>query len=541
MENEPERPIEKLLREAARKRRDEAGAPFELHPVNRRLLQGEVSRNFARPQRERRSFANALAQLWPRLAGGLALFAVLGLAVWVLLPVPGNNKPEASLARNVPVPEAMPAKEPLPLATPAPTTIAPPPGLGVKTESPMLAYADKAQPSPANPPGQVALTVPPGSEASAVALLQSQDAANLAPSTAPSLADQLADTKPQLVASAGTSAQTPAGGANGVSGRRFAFAGQPAPATSLPAAPAVPSTVALTPPPASLALADEPAKLAGGLSQQSVAAPAAVAERPAQLASDKSDQPGISYRSLAAVAPANRRSQSPIAVDSLSNAAAEASQQARAFTVAQRFVQIAPEAKAKDGLTDRGAAAHAVLASFQVEQAGTVLRIVDGDGSVYTGSLQLAKAAQRLRAAKAESPASALATRAPAGALEQEADLRLDSDRLAEQIYSFRVAGTNQSLQKKVVFTGNLLTATGLILSLPGATNLTVGGVLVSGDRREGLSYGANKLNTGSAFGGFQNAPAPQGFQPLLNSRISGKLVIGSAKAVEINALPASP
>ena len=92
-----------------------------------------------------------------------------------------------------------------------------------------------------------------------------------------------------------------------------------------------------------------------------------------------------------------------------------------------------------------------------------------------------------------------------------------------------------------MVFTGNLLTATGLILSLPGATNLTVGGVLVSGDRREGLSYGANKLNTGSAFGGFQNAPAPPGFQPLLNSRISGKLVIGSAKAVEINALPASP
>jgi len=541
MENEPERPIEKLLREAARKRRDEAGAPFELHPVNRRLLQGEVARNFARPQRERRSFAVALAQLWPRLAGGLALFAVLGLAVWVLLPVPGNNRPEASLARNLPVPEAMPAKGPLPLAAPAPATTAPQPAPRVKTESPMLAYADKAQPSPANPPGQVALTVSPASEPSAVALLQSQDAAKLAPSTAPSLADQLADTKPQLVASAGASAQTPAGGAIGVSGRRLAFAGQPAPATSMPAAPAVPSTVALTPPPANLALADEPAKLAGGLSQQSVAAPAAVAERPAQLTSDKSGGAGTAFRSLAAVAPANRRSQSPIAADSLSNAAAEPSQQARALTVAQRFVQIAPEAKAKDGLTDKGAVAHPVLASFQVEQAGTVLRIVDGDGSVYTGSLQLAKAAQRLRAAMSENPAPALATRAPAGALEQEAALSLDSDRLAEQIYSFRVAGTNQSLQKKVVFTGNLLTATGLILSLPGATNLTVGGVLVSGDRREGLSYGANKLNTGSAFGGFQNAPAPQGFRPLLNSRISGKLVIGSAKAVEINALPASP
>jgi hypothetical protein len=541
MENEPERPIEKLLRQAAQKRRDEAGAPFELHPVNRRLLQGEVARNFARPQRERRSFAVALAQLWPRLAGGLALFAVLCLAVWVLLPVPGSNEPEASLARNLPVPEAVPAKEPLPLATPAPTTIAPQPGPGVKTESPMLAYADKVQPSPATSPGQVALTVSPGPESSAVALLQSQDATKLAPATAPSLADQQADAKPQLVASAGTSAQTPAGAANGIVARRYALAGQPAPSTSSPTGPAVPSTVALTPPPANLVMADEPAKRVGDLSQQSLAAPGVVAERPAQLTSDKSDEAGTPFRSLAAVAPANRRSQSPIAADSLSNAAAEASQQAKALTVAQRFVQIASEAKAKDRLADRGAAAHPVLASFQVEQAGTVLRIVDGDGSVYTGSLQLAKAAQRLRAAKAETPAPALATRAPAGALELEAALGLDSDRLAEQNYSFRVAGTNQSLQKKVVFTGNLLTATGLILSLPSATNLTVGGVLVSGDRRAALSDGANKLNTGSAFGGFQNAPALPGFQPLLHSRISGKLVIGSAKAVEINALPASP
>ena len=92
MANEPERPIEKLLRAAAQKRRDEAGAPFELHPADRRLLQGEVARKFAKPQRENRSFAEAVAQLWPRLAGGVAILAVLGLAVWVLLPLPGNRE-----------------------------------------------------------------------------------------------------------------------------------------------------------------------------------------------------------------------------------------------------------------------------------------------------------------------------------------------------------------------------------------------------------------------------------------------------------------
>ena len=44
-----ERPIEKLLRRFARKRRDEAGAPLELHPATRRLLQGEVLRQFPKP------------------------------------------------------------------------------------------------------------------------------------------------------------------------------------------------------------------------------------------------------------------------------------------------------------------------------------------------------------------------------------------------------------------------------------------------------------------------------------------------------------
>ena len=44
-----ERPIEKLLRRYARKRHDEAGTPLELHPATRRLLQGEVSRQFPNP------------------------------------------------------------------------------------------------------------------------------------------------------------------------------------------------------------------------------------------------------------------------------------------------------------------------------------------------------------------------------------------------------------------------------------------------------------------------------------------------------------
>ena len=86
MANEPERPIETLLRAAAKKRRDEAGALFDLHPADRRLLQGEVARKFARLQPEPRSLAALLGQLWPRFAWGVGILAVLGLSVWLLLP-----------------------------------------------------------------------------------------------------------------------------------------------------------------------------------------------------------------------------------------------------------------------------------------------------------------------------------------------------------------------------------------------------------------------------------------------------------------------
>jgi hypothetical protein len=206
-------------------------------------------------------------------------------------------------------------------------------------------------------------------------------------------------------------------------------------------------------------------------------------------------------------------------MDALSQSAAGALKGAKTPAVTQRFVQAQPVANAQALLADKAKPAQAVLASFQLEQAGSQLRIVDGDGSVYSGYVQLEGAARLARSARAEAPAAALAARAPAGAPAQTTDSSLDSDRLAAQSYSFRVAGTNRSLNQKVVFTGDLLTATNLASSLSVATNLSPGGVVER----------------------YQTAPAQQGLLPLLNSRISGKVVIGGGAAVEINALPASP
>ena len=63
-----DRPIEKLLRRYATKRRDEAGTKLELHPATRRLLQGEVARRFHKTNGESRNhFAEwfvALRRRW---------------------------------------------------------------------------------------------------------------------------------------------------------------------------------------------------------------------------------------------------------------------------------------------------------------------------------------------------------------------------------------------------------------------------------------------------------------------------------------------
>jgi len=496
MANEPERPIETLLRAAAKKRRDEAGPPFELHPATRRLLQGEVARKFAKPQRGTGSFFQALGQLWPRLAWGVAILAVLGVAARLLLPVPGHDKPETFLAKNQPVSEAAPAKESLP----PPATAAPPPPLQAAPtaipEPAAVALADRAQSARAEPARQLRAAQQPLADDGAAARNKREAEESISLAAAPQLADRQKPAEMQIATSDRAPAPAPAGSVNGALESRRRFDAKPAPAAGLPATPAAAPSVAIAPPAAKVVAASESAKLTG----------------------DKSDLPAAQYKSLGTVASANRVGQSRIAMDGLSKSAADALKETRAFGVAQQFVRVAPEAKDQI-VAGKATPAHAVLASFQVEQAGQEVRVIDSDGSVYSGYAQAADATRRARAAQADAPAAGRASRALGVELKQKAAPSRDSERLAPQTYSFRVAGTNRSLNKSVVFTGDLLTISNLASSLPVSTNLSAGG----GSRA------------------YQSVPAQPGLLPLPNSRISGKVVIGTDKAVEINALPARP
>lgn len=78
---EPERPIEKKLRVYALGRRQQQGAPPELHPPGRRLLHAEVAQTYGRDDRRP---ALPSSMLWPRLAWVSFLIVVVAGGIWVI-------------------------------------------------------------------------------------------------------------------------------------------------------------------------------------------------------------------------------------------------------------------------------------------------------------------------------------------------------------------------------------------------------------------------------------------------------------------------
>src|SRR5882762_9285420 len=96
-----ERPIEKLLRDSAKKRAAEAGESLSLHPATRRLLQGEVARVYGGVQNAPeplRSSSWFFKQLWPSLGWSLTVLAGLALAGSLMLPQRAAKNYELAMA-----------------------------------------------------------------------------------------------------------------------------------------------------------------------------------------------------------------------------------------------------------------------------------------------------------------------------------------------------------------------------------------------------------------------------------------------------------
>ena len=107
-----ERPIEKLLRDYAKRRRADAGETLEMHPATRRILQGEVARQFPKSQRTVSPLVEFFARWRPGFVYALCVLAIVAVSVPLLRPMFRKAQPDTRLAAAVPGEEAADKKRP---------------------------------------------------------------------------------------------------------------------------------------------------------------------------------------------------------------------------------------------------------------------------------------------------------------------------------------------------------------------------------------------------------------------------------------------
>lgn len=162
-----------------------------------------------------------------------------------------------------------------------------------------------------------------------------------------------------------------------------------------------------------------------------------------------------------------------------------------------------------------------VLSSFHVQQNGDALRIVDQDGSIYTGWLypdrEMPVTAVNSRSIPQENPAPGYRME---GAMRQ-AEKTTETGGLKN--YYFEVKGESRTLNETVVFSGRL-----------------IGGLSAANVRQGTFGLEANSTDSGGAVQdmlkpGSTNQPAQLLWSQL---RIAGTAVVSGTNYVEVNAAP---
>jgi hypothetical protein len=444
---EPERPIEKLLRAFAKKRREQSGAPLELHSAMRQQLQKEIARR-STGAGSRGRFSKFFMGLRPKLAFALCFVALLIMGL-MFLPNLMHPKPSTLASANGSREQIAELQKTAPAAQSPPLITMAAPAAGERRDAIQDKQPDvsghlettrsRAEPTGANRQLLAPVETPKQQSTPKSDIVQTEaSTGTTVAATPPSRKEVLDDFK----ATDAPVAQA-FGGASALS--------KDAVAPALPSAPPTTTTA--------LAANEESEKKLN--TQKQAGAPASTSA--AFFARNKSD--------TAKAAPPVSQSFN------------------RIDTLATRRAADAPNGSSP------------VLLTFRLEQTGNALRVVDADGSVYTGAVQVAQAAGAGRATSPKNaPSVAPAARAPDA-----------SD--AARNYSFRVAGTNRSSKENVVFSGNLIPLTN-------------------------APYVAGAGNIGG-FGGAPSASQSPSELQLSNSRISGTAVIGNQKTIEVIATPA--
>jgi type II secretory pathway pseudopilin PulG len=217
----------------------------------------------------------------------------------------------------------------------------------------------------------------------------------------------------------------------------------------------------------------------------------------------------------------------PLAAASPPPAAEAASDLEKSKLVAgasQSFAQTGTASKQQNLYRNVSVAAQTapVLQSFQVLQNGDAISVVDRDGSVYQGLVQVAAAVERQEAVPVEAPPGGTVASEPGqlGAMPSAGN-----QQPAAQNYFFRVAGMNRTLKQNVVFSGNVEAIAGASTNGHQTFGSGIGG--------GGGGGAGNQLPQAAANASQQNV--------LSNSRIVGTAVIDDTKRIEIDAVPVAP
>jgi len=490
---ETERRIEKLLGAFAKKRKADAGAPLELHPVNRRLLQDEVARAAKKPDVAGGSFWQMLFGSIPRMAVSLTVTSALilltiNLLVWQ--PARKESQSVAMLAKN----KSSAAKDLKKAEMPAPPVppVAPPVAT-VQPDAPVVTMP-VASPTPV-----LEIASAKSKPTEAVALDERKDMTKemdrsggmkvaVAPSVnAPAVASQNVGGGFGGGGGGRAGGRGGAGGGRGGGGGGFGGARQDGNGT-------LADSVAVS-----------SANRDAGAAPSGATAPAPTVAM--TLAFDKADTTSL------AVAEAPVASASTSGTVSFYNLATAGGQNV-AQAASQKFYRLRTAEEAAGGVK--------VLDSFSVEQSGDQITVVDADGSKYSGNVQIAAVNEENGFAAKQTSPVAQSTRLAAAAPQRRELVTTNAalafsngiqQQIAAQNFYFRVTGTNRTLNQAVVFNGNLVANTNAILL-------------------------GNTVNSPA----FQQVQ-PQVMQqlPLSNSRITGRAAVGGKGEIEINAAPVSP
>lgn len=529
MANEPQREIEKDLLAYKQRRREQLGAPLELHPATRKMLQSEAARVASRPlltseeaaKNFVRSFAMShqrpsfFARYRHRVIWGGAMFASLVIVLAVL-----RNDPQQA-ARQRTFPDVLPTPPaPVPAATPAPTA---------KPQSAVVA----SQPAPEVEPLARARNMPRKDTVSELAKAPVAPVAAPAPTASrgmpmankPLLAVQR-EAEPRNAAAPAEFAASAFRSVGSVAGAAAPTSGSPSAKTDSPVRLGLAADAEvkradqnLTADRMQLAKALNAEPALGGAFVPDPAKTSAVLLQRRENAEAKSAPPAAAPLPVTAPAPP-------------AQALMQTKSSAAVTQMSQRFQQLDSQSGYRQNFNSPPLPQ--VMQDFAFERTGDRVRIVDADGSTYEGTV-LPTAAEELRAKSTRQLADEKERKEVAAKNGQENGALL--------AYRFRALGVNRKLNQSVEFRGEWQPAA----PAPAPTTLpalqpTSFGVSAAekpaGDKAEKAAANALTSNGAPTQAFLQQGPKEQAQKETHQGRISGRAVVGGKDEFQINAVP---